>query len=115
MNPVDNNSSLRTQRGDLDQSSREQGARRSESGAGVGTATSAAASTGDAESSGRGESVSFTQTASDLLSLETQLRELSGIDQARVDRIRSAIDNGSFEIDTDRIVENLLRSERELG
>ncbi|MEO1079326.1 MAG: flagellar biosynthesis anti-sigma factor FlgM [Pseudomonadota bacterium] len=115
MNPVDNNTSLRTQRGDLDQSSREQGTRRSERGTSVQGAASAAAGAGDAESAGRGESVSFTQTASDLLSLETQLRELPGIDQARVDRIRSAIDNGSFEIDTDRIVDNLLRSERELG
>ncbi len=110
MNPVDNNPGLRTQRGDLDQ-----GTRRSESSAGVGRAEGAAAGAGDADSAGRGESVSFTQTASDLLSLETQLRELPGIDQARVDRIRSAIDNGTFEIDTDRIVDNLLRSERELG
>ena len=47
--------------------------------------------------------------------LESQLRELPGIDQARVDSIRQAIDNGSYEIDTDRIVNNLLQSERELG
>ena len=59
--------------------------------------------------------MSFTQTASDLLQLETQLRELPGVDQARVDAIRQAIDNGSYEIDTGRIVDSLLQSERELG
>ena len=106
MNPIDNNLGVRPQRSELDQ-----GTRRSQE-VERGSASGAARS-GDAD--GRGESVSFTQTAADLFSLESQLRELPGIDQARVDSIRQAIDNGSYEIDTDRVVNNLLQSERELG
>jgi len=110
MTPVDNNTGVRTQRSDLDQ-----GTRRSEGGANVDRSQAPAPGQVDGANAATGESVSFTQTASDLLSLETQLRELPGIDQARVDSIREAIENGSFEIDTDRIVDNLLRTEAEFG
>lgn len=108
MNPVDNNVGIRTQRNELDQ-----GTRRSQDVAPGRNAAGATADAADVES--RGEAVSFTQTAADLLSLESQLRDLPGIDQERVDSIRQAIDNGTFEIDTNRIVDSLLQSERELG
>ncbi len=104
MNPVDNNVGIRTQRTDIDE-----GTRRSEGGAAV-EGTRGPASGAGAEGAGGGESVSFTQMAADLLSLETQLRELPDVDQERVDSIRQAIQDGSFEIDTNRIVDNLLQS-----
>ena len=107
MNPIDNNSAIRPQRSELDQ-----GARRSQEVERGGASAPAAA--GDRDSSA-GESVSLTRTAADLLALETQLKELPGFDQTRVESIRQAIDNGSYQIDTDRIVNNLLQSDRELG
>ncbi|GAB5413252.1 MAG: hypothetical protein Cons2KO_08550 [Congregibacter sp.] len=114
MNPVDQNiNNIRTQRTDIDQSSR----RSSDSArtGGVGSAGNAAGAGPAAGADASTEAVTFTQTAADLLALETQLRELPGIDQARVDSIRQAIDNGSYEIDAQRIVDNLLQSERELS
>ena len=89
----------------------DQGARRSQEVERGGA--SAPAATGDRDNAG--ESVSLTRTAADLLALETQLLELPDFDQARVESIRQAIDNGSYQVDTDRIVNNLLQSDRELG
>jgi negative regulator of flagellin synthesis FlgM len=108
MKPVDNNPGLRTPRSDGDQATR-----RSEGGS-VAAAAGSPASQDPAAVAG-GESVSLTRAAADLLSLETQLKALPGVDQARVDSIREAIQNGSFEIDTKRIVDSLLATEVELG
>ena len=108
MNPIDSNLGVRTQRGEL-----EQGTRRSQDVQRGSTAGGGSASVDGSEN--RSEPVSFTRTASDLLQLENQLRELPGVDQARVESIRQAIDNGSYEVDTSRIVDSLLQSERELG
>lgn len=108
MNPVDSNSSLRSQRLDTDA-----GTRRSGSAERVERSTGAAGSS-PAPAPGTGESVSITQAAGELLALESQLRELPGIDAARVDQIRRAIDEGRYEIDTQRIVDSLLQSERDL-
>ena len=108
MNPVDNNINVRSSRGeasDTDQVDK----RRDVAGA---SQARDAATTGSAAA---GETVSFTRTAADLLSLENQLRELPGIDRERVDSIREAISNGSYEVDPARIVDNLLLSDRELG
>lgn len=107
MNPIDSNVSVRTPRSDGDQGTRRSGA--VDSG---GAARGASASAGARSSSG--ESVSFTRAAEELLQLESQLRELPGIDQVRVDSIREAIGNGSYQIDAQRIVDSLLQSESEL-
>jgi negative regulator of flagellin synthesis FlgM len=104
MNPIDN-INIRPQRSDTDQVGRRSGD--VESGARTDTAVS--------DNGPVGESVSFTSTAAELLSLENQLRELPGVDQQRVDDIRQAISNGSYEIDAGRIVDSLLMSENELG
>lgn len=104
MNSVDNNVSTRTQRSQPDQGARRTGGA---DGAASGGATKAA-------SGGAGESVNFTRAAEDLLQLETRLRELPGVDQARVDSIREAINSGTYKVDAERIVDGLLKSEREL-
>ncbi len=106
MNPVDNNPNLRGTRVDTNSTARR--------GNAVAPADSGANGTVSGADETSTESVSLTRAASDLLALETQLRELPGIDQARVDAIRQAIDDGSYEVDTGRIVDNLLQSEREL-
>ncbi|MEM1404357.1 MAG: flagellar biosynthesis anti-sigma factor FlgM [Pseudomonadota bacterium] len=107
MNPVDTNANIRTQRPDIDQATR----RSSEATRSADSATSAP----DASAETGSESVTFTRAAADLLSLENQLRDLPGIDQARVDSIRQAIDDGSYQVDAQRIVDSLLQNDRELG
>ncbi|MEQ8515407.1 MAG: flagellar biosynthesis anti-sigma factor FlgM [Chromatocurvus sp.] len=67
----------------------------------------------DAGKAAEGESVTITRTASELVRLEASLRDAPGIDQARVDAIRRAIDEGSYTVDPQRIVDNLLRREEE--
>ncbi|MFK8043743.1 flagellar biosynthesis anti-sigma factor FlgM [Congregibacter brevis] len=103
MNPVEGNVNIRQTRSDTDQVSRR------------GSAVDGAKTNESQPSVASGESVSITSTASELLSLENQLRELPGIDQARVDTIREAISNGSYEVDPARIVDSLLQSEADLG
>lgn len=102
MNPVDGNINIRQSRSDTEQVSRR--------GSDVDGSVSV-----DSSSTAGGESVSITNTAAELLSLENQLRELPGVDQARVDSIRQAISDGSYEVDAARIVDSLLQSEVELG
>lgn len=71
-----------------------------------------------ARESGRvaeGESVTITQTASELMRLEASLRDAPGVDQARVDAIRRAIEEGSYTVDPEQIVDNLLRREDEMS
>lgn len=102
MNPVDGNINIRQSRSDTEQVSRR--------GSDVDRSVSV-----DPASTAGGESVSITNTAAELLSLENQLRELPGVDQARVDSIRQAISDGSYEVDAARIVDSLLQSEVELG
>lgn len=108
MNPVDNNLGLRPPRVDG-----EQGARRAEESRRPAPSPQGPAPSD--ESASRGESVSLTQTASDLLQLEAQLRELPSVDQQRVDAIRQAIEDGSYDINPGAIVDQLLQSERERG
>lgn len=110
MNPIDNNSNtsnVRTPRGEF-----EQGTRRS---AGVAPGSGAQTSAPAAAETATGDAVSLTQTAAELLQLETQLRELPGIDRERVEQIRQSIEDGSYRVDTGSLVDNLLQSERELG
>ena len=103
MNPVEGNVNIRQTRSDTDQVNRR------------GPAVDGATINDSQPGVAGGESVSITNTASELLSLENQLRELPGIDQARVDTIREAISNGSYEVDPARIVDSLLQSEADLG
>ncbi|MEO0435494.1 MAG: flagellar biosynthesis anti-sigma factor FlgM [Pseudomonadota bacterium] len=105
MNPIDTNTNLRTSRSDTDSATR-----RSAQAASSGSA-SATADSGSTESA---ESISLTQAAADLLALENQLRALPTIDQARVAEIRQSIEDGSYSVDPQRIVDNLLESERDL-
>lgn len=105
MNPIDSNVTIRQPRSDADQVDRRAVER---------DQPPVTRSSGP-DATGAGESVSFTNTAADLLSLENQLRELPGIDQARVDTIRQAISDGSYQINPEQIVDSLLQSEVELG
>lgn len=107
MNPIDNNPGIRPQRSEI-----EQGSGRSRVGdGGDSQRAQPAGETARAES---GESVSLTRAAADLLQLEDTLQNLPEVDRARVEAIRSAIADGSYEVDASRIVDSLLQSEAEL-
>ena len=115
MSPIDTNPNVRTTRTDTRADTRTGGntaARRSGQGAAVGGGPD---SPGAAAGSAGSESVSLTQAAEELLALETQLRALPNVDQARVDSIRQAIEDGSYNVDPQRIVDTLLQSELDLG
>jgi len=102
MNPIDSNLNIRQARSDSE--------RVEQRAADVNRRAQ-----GEAEPTTSSESVSITSTAAGLLSLENQLRELPGVDQARVDTIRQAISDGTYKVDSDRVVDNLLQSEAEFG
>ena len=60
------------------------------------------------------DTVTFTNAAEDMRKLEETLASLPDVDNNRVSQIKAAIADGSYEIDPEKIVNNLLNSEREL-
>ena len=57
------------------------------------------------------DTVNFTDTAQRLQSLIDSIAKLPVVDTQRVDSIRSALDNGSFEIDTPQVAVKLINFE----
>ena len=57
---------------------------------------------------GQGDTVSLTDMASRLKSLESKLDSQSAIDQSRVDRVRDAISRGEFRIDPERVADKMM-------
>lgn len=60
------------------------------------------------------DQVSLTPTAQTLRNLEAQVADLPEVDQDRVQAIRDAIANGSYQIDADRVAARLMDMERAL-
>lgn len=61
------------------------------------------------------DTVSLTDTAARLRSLENTLASLPVVDAQRVEEIQRSIAEGSFEVDTNRVAEKMLRFESELS
>jgi negative regulator of flagellin synthesis FlgM len=61
-----------------------------------------------------GEGVHITDSAKQLAALEQAIRSLPDVDEARVNEIRQAITDGSYEVSPSRIAEKLVRLEQEL-
>ncbi len=61
------------------------------------------------------DTVELTSGAKLLERLEKTLAELPAIDSARVAEVKTAIENGDYQIDADKIAEAMLRIDRELG
>lgn len=61
-----------------------------------------------------GDTVTLTRTAGEVQKLESQLAQLPEIDHARVASIKAAIDNGSYEVNPDKIADKLLNMEQTL-
>ncbi len=64
---------------------------------------------------GAHDTVELTGRAKLLARLETSLDTAASIDEARVDELRSAIENGEYELDAASIADAMLRFERQLG
>lgn len=62
-----------------------------------------------------GEKIELTPGGRLLERLEKSFSSLPEIDRARVEAVKSAIRNGEYQIDADRIAAALLRTELELG
>ncbi len=61
-----------------------------------------------------GDTVTFTSTAAEMLKLEESLAKLPDIDNARVVSIKASIDQGTYRIDPEKIVDGLLKIEQDL-
>ncbi|MEM8491635.1 MAG: flagellar biosynthesis anti-sigma factor FlgM [Pseudomonadota bacterium] len=106
MSPIDTSNSVRTAKIDTDTSTRRSG-QSSPSGESAGSGAAGAA--------GSAESLSLTRAAEELNALETRLRELPRVDEARVAELRESIESGSYQVDSQRIADRLIATERDLG
>ncbi|MBD3669477.1 MAG: flagellar biosynthesis anti-sigma factor FlgM [Gammaproteobacteria bacterium] len=79
-----------------------------------GKGSSDTASAGSQNTSGGEDTVSLTGTAAKLRQLETALSELPVADQDRIDAVKRAVTNGTYEIDPQRIAAKMLDFERSL-
>lgn len=72
-------------------------------------------SVSDGSITGTGDdTVTITSSAAGMLKLEQSLADIPDVDHARVSAIRASIAEGSYHIDSDRIVDKLLGIEQEL-
>lgn len=63
--------------------------------------------------SGRSDTVSLTDMASRLKSLEQKLATQPEVDQAHVNRVRDAISNGEFRINPERVADKMMDFEND--
>lgn len=106
MDNVDNTMNVKPSRADLNQGS--------QSSQGV-SGTSGGSSSLDKTTAtpGGSDTVTFTSTAAEMLKLEESLAKIPDIDSARVSTIQASIADGSYRVDPERIVENLLKLEKD--
>lgn len=64
---------------------------------------------------GGAESVHITGSAKQLAALEQTLKELPAVDEARVAKLRAAIESGTYKVDATRVAEKLLILEEQLS
>ena len=107
MKNVDNNMNIRPSRGDLEQSSQTSTRVKDSSAAG----TSAGASTGKTE----GDKVTFTGIATEMRSLEADLARIPDVNHERVNAIKASIAEGSYQVNPEKILKNLLDLEQALS
>lgn len=75
-----------------------------------------ARSSGTGDSAGGGtDTVNLTDAAERLKGLEASLAQQPAVDPHRVDEVREAIDNGTFEVNAERIASQLISTENLLA
>ena len=108
MKNTDNTMSIRPPRADVNQGSQP-------SSPVSGTSSGAGAATSNKAPGVSGDTVTFTNTVAEMLKLEESLANIPDVDSARVAAIQASIADGSYEIDAEKIVENLLKIEQDLS
>lgn len=73
------------------------------------------ATSGDAAAEGAKSGVEITGAARQLAALEQEVRDMPEIDEARVARLRAALERGDYEVDARAVADKLLRFERDLA
>lgn len=106
MKTIDNNMNIRPSRGEIDQST--QPTTRAADAKGTASSAGAARPTGQ-------DKVTFTGIASEMRSLEADLARIPDVDIDRVNTIKASIAEGSYQVNADKVVENLLSLERALS
>lgn len=61
-----------------------------------------------------GDTVTLTHTAAEMLKLEENLAKIPDIDSLLVDSIKTSIDQGTYQIDPEKIADRLLAIEKDL-
>lgn len=59
------------------------------------------------------DSVSLSQSARALQALGQQDNQTQGIDQARVEQLKQAIDDGSYQVDSQRVANKMIEFDRQ--
>ena len=78
----------------------------------TGEVASAGTSAGGNAAAGNADTgVQITDTAARLLSLEKAIREMPAVDQARVDQLRAAIEQGKYTVQPQHIASQLMQFE----
>ena len=67
-----------------------------------------------AQASGSVEQLSLSADAAKLQGLEQVIRDAPVVDSAKIEPIRQAISNGTYEVDNNAVAEKLIASERSL-
>jgi negative regulator of flagellin synthesis FlgM len=84
-----------------------------QSGAGNGVGESNSGSQGKT-TSGQTDAVSISARASDLKTLENNIKSLPDVDASRVSELREKINAGQYQIDSSRVADKILAFERNL-
>ena len=106
MDNVDNTMNVKPPRADLNQGS--------QSTKGVsGTPGDSSKADKLAATPGGSDTVTFTSTAAEMLKLEESLANIPDIDSARVSSIQASIAEGTYRVDPEKIVANLLKLEKD--
>ena len=61
-----------------------------------------------------GDTVEVTESARSLQALEARLSEVSEVDQKRVDEVRSRIEDGNYEISSERVAQKMVAMDRSI-
>lgn len=107
MKNVDNTMNIRPPKADVGQSPQTTTSRVASTGNNVASAPKAGATAGS-------DTVTLTSSVDQMLKLEESLARIPEVDSARVNSIKAAIADGSYQMDPQKIVDNLLKIEKEL-
>lgn len=106
MDKVDNRMNVKIPGADLNPGSQQSNKVAGTAGSGSKPEQAVAASSGD--------TVTFTSTAAEMLRLEESLSKMPDVDNARVASIRASIDEGTYQINPEKIVDSLLKIDMEM-